>query len=625
MPADNDDLAFASEFPPATQAMWLKLVESVLKGAPFDQLVSKTVDGVPIGPIYSRPRNARVIAGREAGAPWQIMQRIDHPDPIAANRQAQDDLKNGATGLTLVFAGANGAAGLGLPPTRAAIDHVFRDIDLRGRIALDFQIGPQSREAPLHFAAMLAEHGIQPGRSDVRFGFDPIGAVAVWGSSPYSWTQIAPALAGAVMKAAEMGFMGPTAVADGRAVHDAGGSEAQELAFVLSTGVAYLRALEAGGLPLAQARDMIYARLSADANQFLTMAKFRALRKLWARVQQACGLAPAPIFIAAETAWRMLTRRDTTINMLRATMATFAAGLGGADSITVLPHTLALGLPDAFARRIARNTQLILLKESHLAEVADPAAGSGGVEALTSELCQRAWALFQEIEAAGGIWAALESNLLQKQVAEVRAARQRNVALRSDVITGVSEFADLNESAPAVLTSEPVVLPSYGEATFTFDALTPFRLSEPFEALRDRSDALLTQTGARPKVFLANLGTPADFSARTTFAKSFFEAGGIEATDNDGFANDAALAAAFKASGAKIACLCASDKIHGTRAATAAAALTSAGATHIYLAGRPGDAEAAYRAAGIGDFIYEGADAAAILQAAYDKLESPRG
>ena len=306
-------------------------------------------------------------------------------------------------------------------------------------------------------------------------------------------------------------------MADGRVVHDAGGSEAQELAFVLAVAMSYLRALEAAGMPLAAARDMIYARLAADADQFLTIAKFRALRKLWARIEQACGLEPAPLFIATDTAWRMLSRRDTDVNMLRATMATFGAGLGGANSITVLPHTLALGLPDDFARRVARNTQLILLEESNLDKVTDPAAGSGGIEMLTSQLCTRAWELFQGIEKAGGIWAALEGNLLQRQVAAVRAAREKNIARRKDAILGTSEFANLNEKSSAVLDAKPLALPSYGEAKYKFDALTPHRLGEPFEALRDASDAILSKTGSRPKLFLANLGTPASFSAPRDF------------------------------------------------------------------------------------------------------------
>src|SRR5262249_15519027 len=201
---------------------------------------------------------------------------------------------------------------------------------------------------------------------------------------------------------ADRGFCGPFASADGRLVHNAGGSEAQELAYALAVGVAYLRALESGGTALDAARRMIYFRLTADADQYLTIGQFRALRTLWARIEQACGVVPAPAFIAAETAWRMMTKRDPYVNMLRATIAVFSAGLGGADAITVLPFTMALGLPDGFARRVARNTQLVLLDESNLAKVVDPTAGSVGMEDLTDQLCRAAWKLFQDIEKTGG-------------------------------------------------------------------------------------------------------------------------------------------------------------------------------------------------------------------------------
>ena len=247
------------------------------------------------------------------------------------------------------------------------------------------------------------------------------------------WSALAANLAALAGELAGEGFRGPFAVADGRIIHNAGGSEAQELAFALASAVAYLRALEAGGHALDAARRMIYFRLAADADQFLTLAKFRAVRRLWARVEEACGLAPEPVFVAAETAWRMMTRRDPWVNVLRTTMAVFAAGLGGADSIAVFPFTAALGLPDAFARRLARNTQLILLEESSLAKVADPAAGSGGIEDITDRLCEAAWALFQEIEATGGTAAALEAGLIQDKVAAVRARARggRRAAARS--------------------------------------------------------------------------------------------------------------------------------------------------------------------------------------------------
>jgi methylmalonyl-CoA mutase len=617
----TEDLRLAADFAPATYDDWRKLVDGVLKGAPFEKLVGKTSDGLKIDPIYPRARGAVPVAGRPTAAPWQIMQRIDHPDAVEANAQALHDLENGATGLTLVFAGANGAYGFGLEPTAEAVEKVLDGVFIDAGISIELQVGPQSRMAAIHVAEFVKRKGLNPATCDIRFGLDPVGACAVWGSSPYAWPEIVPAVTGAVKGLAAMGFKGPFAVADGRVIHDAGGSEVQELAFVLASGVAYLRALEGAGVALEDAQGMVYARLSADADQFLTLAKFRALRLLWARIEQACGLTPKPLFIAADTAWRMLTQRDAYVNMLRATMATFSAGLAGANAITVLPHTLALGLSDDFARRAARNTQLVLLEESNLAKVSDPAAGSGGIETLTQQLREAAWSLFQEIEKAGGIFAALEANLIQRKVAATRALREANIARRRDVLTGASEFPNLHEAPAPVLDAKPVALAPYGEAKFKFDPLTPIRLAMPFEALRDKSDAVLKSTGARPKIFLANLGTAADFTARATFAKNFFETGGIEAIDTEGFADPAALASAFKASGASIACVCSSDKVYASQAEAAAKALQAAGAKHIYLAGRPGEHEVALRAAGVNDFIVAGGDALTVLQEAWRRME----
>ena len=230
-----------------------------------------------------------------------------------------------------------------------------------------------------------------------------------------AWSAIAPIFARQCGDLSQHGFTGTMAVADGRVVHDAGGSEAQELAFVLAASVAYLRALEASGLALEDARNMIGAKLAADANQFMTMAKFRALRKLWARVETACGLIPAPLHVSAETSWRMMTRRDPYVNMLRATIATAAASFGGANAITVLPHTLALGLPDAATRRMARNIQLVLLEESNLARVSrsrrrlrrhrgsDGATLQRGLGAVSGDRKDR-----RHLDGAGGQYASAE-------------------------------------------------------------------------------------------------------------------------------------------------------------------------------------------------------------------------
>jgi methylmalonyl-CoA mutase len=617
-----DDLRLAGEFPAATYDDWRKLVDGVLKGAPFEKLVGKTYDGIKIEPIYPRAEGASPIAGRAAALPWQIMQRVDHPEPAKATAQALHDLENGATGLELEFAGGPGARGFGLPDaTPETLKRVFDGVifDAGISIALNPVLGRGNAGANL--AALIEAQRVDPAMVDVRFNYQALSTMAVRGAAAAAWGEMEKPFATIVGLLMDRGFKGPFALADGRPVHDAGGSEAQELAFALAVAVAYLRTLEAGHIALDAARSAVSFRLSADADQFLTMAKFRALRLLWARVEQACGLAPKPVFIAAETAWRMLTQRDPYVNMLRATMATFAAGLAGANAVTVLPHTLALGLPDAFARRVARNTQLILLEESNLAKVSDPAAGSGGIESLTRELCEAAWSLFQKIEKAGGIFASLQQGLIQGKVAATRQAREQNVARRNEVLTGASEFPNLQEAGVAVEDVRPAALAPSDEATIKFEALQAKRLAEPFERLRDRSDQILKATGMRPRVFLANLGTAADFTARATFARSFFETGGIEAIDSDGFSDSAALAAAYTASGAALVCLCSADKVYVQHAAAAAQALKSAGAKHIYLAGRPGEQEAALRGAGVSDFIFAGGDALTTLQKAYERTE----
>jgi methylmalonyl-CoA mutase len=621
---DPETLPLAADFPSATREDWRKLVDAVLKIAPFERLVSTTYDVLRIEPLAARRKEARPIAGRAGATAWEVLARIDHPDPALANEIALRELENGASGLLLVFAGSLGEHGFGLPAREDALARVLEGVDYTADVAIELDLSP-SAEAAVD-AALAKGLALSPRAMRLRLGHDPLGAMATAGSAARKWNEEAPHFARRLAALAREGFQGPLAAADGRVIHNAGGSEAQELAFGLGVALAYLRALEAQGVALETARRMIFFRLSADADQFLTIAKFRALRKLWARVEASCGLAPEPAFVSAETAWRMMAQRDPYVNILRAAIAVSAAALGGADAITVLPFTAARGLPERFARRLARNTQLILIEEAHLANVADPAAGSGAVEDLTDQLCQAAWALFRKIEAAGGIASALESELIQGQVAAVRAKRAAALAKRRDALTGVSVFPNLHEAEVAVMAvaeeshSPP---PQSGKAQI-FAPLSAIRLAQPFEALRDASDRWLAATAARPKIFLANLGTPADFSARATFAKNFFEAGGIEPVGSESLAAPV-LAAAYKAAGTALACLCSVDKVYEKEAPAAAEALKAAGARHIYLAGRPGEREAKWRAAGVQSFIYDGCDALATLKSAYDILGTEIG
>jgi len=616
--SDTEHFAFSSEFPAASREQWLELVNSVLQGASFEKrLVSRSYDGLTIQPLYPRA-DARPVTARALGTPWAVMQRIDHPDPAAANAQALHELENGATGLTIVCKGSINANGYGLDSTLETLERVLDGIYLDANVAIDFNVAAETRDAAENFSALVKKRGIAPETVEMRAALNPLGHMAATGSMARPWTELAPYFTRVVKELAAEGFRGPFAVADGRVIHNAGGSEAQELAFALGCAVTYMRALEAGGVPLDAARRSIYFRLAADADQFLTIAKFRAVRKLWARIEEVCGLAPMPAYVSAETAWRMMTRRDPYVNMLRATVAVFAAGVGGADAIAVLPFTAAIGLPDSLARRVARNTQLVLLEESNLAKVSDPTAGSGAIEDLTQQLCATTWTLFQEIEKTGGAPSALETGLIQEKVAVTRTERRKNVARRRDAVTGTTEFPDIHE--PAVHVEEVAPFADSKKEPSTLAALSRIRLAEPFERLRDVSDVALAKTGARPKVFLANLGKLSDFTARTLYAKNFFEAGGIEAVSNDGFATRDEMIAEFKASGAKLVCLCSSDKVYAAEAADAAKALKNAGAQYIYLAGRPGELEGTLNEAGVREFIYVGCDVLATLRAAHDSL-----
>jgi methylmalonyl-CoA mutase len=470
-----------NDFPKADEAQWRARVDAVLKGAAFqEKLVSLTHDGIAIQPLELRREDAAPIGKATGAAPWHICQRVDHPDPTIANTLALTDLENGADALSLVFAGSSHARDFGLVAT--SVDDL--DTALAG-VRLDLirlRLDPASRADRALLVDLIHRRGLRPADMTVDFGLDPLGQLATRGALRATWAQTGWAMADDVTRLRQAGFKGSILLCDGRPVHAAGGSEAQELAQVLASAIAYLRALEANGVPLETARQSLSCLLVADADAFITMAKFRALRQLMAKVDAECGLAPYPLFVQGETAWRMLTKRDPWVNLLRNTVATFAAGLGGADGITVLPFTSALGLPDAFARRLARNTQAVLLEEANLWRVADPAAGAGSVEALTGDLCQKAWELFQEIEHHGGLARALTDGIWQLRIASVREARLAAVEAGRDPITGTTTYPALNETPVAVL-DVPVIPPASPQGPMALEtvALPAIRLAEPFE------------------------------------------------------------------------------------------------------------------------------------------------
>jgi methylmalonyl-CoA mutase len=603
----------AGDFASTSEQQWRALVVASLKGGAFEKLISRGEDGFDIQPIYARRAGPRAARG---GGPWKVMARVDHPDAARANDQARDDLANGADGLEVIFAGACGAYGYGLASAEAAaLDAVLEHTRLEDGAYLALDLGPSASVQALGVAAAVERIGADPGNVALSFGLDPLGAFARSGRASDDWPAMAAALGRVAADLRDRRFVGPFVAADARCAHAAGGSPAQELAFALSAGIDYLRALNENGFSREAACDAIEFRLAADSDEFLSLSKFRALRLLWTRVAEACGVLGRPVRIHGEGAWRIMSARDPWLNVLRGAMAAFCAGLGGADSVSILPFTQALGLPDRFARRLARNSQLVLLEESHLGFVADPAAGAGAFEAMTQKLCETAWGMFQAIEGRGGLYRDLSAGAFQTAVNEVAESRAHDVARRKTALIGVSDFPDLGEDKIETLAVRRPAFAYEGENRAT--PLVSRRSAEPFEELRDAADMILARDGARPKIFLACLGQAAAFGPRASFAKGLFEAGGFEAPGEEGFATPAEAAVAFAASGAKLVCCCSSDEIYGAMAEETARALKNTGARAVFLAARPGPGEAGQRAAGVDRFVFVGCDVLEALRFAH--------
>ncbi|MEU9861986.1 methylmalonyl-CoA mutase family protein [Streptomyces sp. NPDC047971] len=594
----DDGLALAAEFSDATREQWQHLVSGVLRksgkegegAAAEDALSTALEDGLRVRPLYAADDTAPepgfpgfapfVRGGRPEGntqGGWDVRQR--HITADSATVLA--DLENGVTSLWLVV----GEGGIPTGSLGPALEGVYLDL---APVVLD--AGHEVEAAAEELLRLYAERGVAAEAARGNLGADPLGLEARTGRA----SDFAP-VAGLARRCAEA-YPGLRAVTvDALPYHEAGGSAAQELGCSLATGVAYLRQLTEAGLSVEQACGQLEFRYAATADQFLTIAKLRAARRLWARVAEVSGAGGAGAQIQhAVTSPVMMTRRDPWVNMLRTTVATLAAGVGGADSVTVLPFDHALGLPDAFARRIARNTSTILIEESHLARVIDPAGGSWYVERLTDELAEAGWEFFRSIERAGGQAAALRSGTVRDRLAETWSARSAKLAKRREPITGVSEFPHLTEN-PVV--REPAPEPPSG-------GLPRVRRDDAYEALRARSDAHLAATGARPRIFLSTIGPAAAHTARSTFAANFFQAGGIEPVTEG----------PFEESGASEVCLCSSDALYEEQAEARAQELRASGAGHVFLAGRPAEH------AGVDSFVFAGCDAVAVLSATLDRM-----
>lgn len=514
-----------------------------------------TIEGVPIPALGTAERlgeRALPVALPVRAGGWDVRAAVFDADPAGAAAAGVTELENGATSLWLTLSEP------GLTPDELA--------SALAPVRLDWApvvvgAGPGVSEQAVARAlggALRAADG--PPAAGTNLGADPIGRAVRQGERAGGADEIAAVIADVAGLATDLGVLG--FVVDGTVAHDHGAGEAAELGYAIAAGVHVLRALAAHGIEPAAALRLLEFRLAVTDDQFPSIATLRAARVLWARVAQLVG-APAGMRIHAVTSRPMTTRYDPWVNLLRTTVAAFAAGVGGADAITALPFDLRLGVPDAFGRRLARNIGAVLIEESHLAAVTDPAAGAYAVEALTTDLADAAWTRFQAIERAGGVLAALSDGSLTGGWAQTAARRRERIARRRLPITGVSEFPNPDEALPARPPwPAPLQTPAW---------------SADFEQLRD--------TPARSSVFLATLGPVAEHAARAGFVSNLLAAGGVPVRSAGRTEGPAELAAAWQ--GEPVVVVAGADPAYAAWGADAVAALRAAGARTVILAGAP--------------------------------------
>jgi len=588
-----DDTPLAAGFDTLTDENWRTLAAAALNrkrpperhldgDAAVKRLLTHTVDGLTISPLYRRFEGTLGRPGlmpftrgttlRDPHAPWEIRQLHAGSDAAATRKAVLLDLERGVTGLWL----HTGPGAIAVDDLSTVLSGVYLDL-----APVTVSGVEEDRPAADALMALWAECGLADDAVSGVLGHDPLGrhARSGGGSGAVDMSDLVDAGRTCLSRYPQV----RAGVVDARPYHDAGAGDVEELACAIATGIAYLRAFEEAGIAPADAVTQWEFRLAATADQFLTIAKLRALRRLWARVAESCGVPEERRGARqhAVTSWRMLTRDDPWVNMLRGTVACFASAVGGAEAITVAPFDSVWGEPEVLPRRIARNTQILVAEESSLGRVTDPAGGSWYVESLTDDLARRAWEFVQAIEAEGGMATALAGSLVTDRIAAVAAERETRLAHRTQPITGVSTFPNITERS--LRESAPV---AEVRGVDEQPGLLPRRDAEMFEALRDRSAAHETATGTRPEAVLVCLGTRRDYGPREMFTANLLAVGGIATRSIEVDSAEALTAALSDASAPALAVLCSSADVYERLAPDALAALREAGVSRVLMAGR---------------------------------------
>ena len=685
------------EFTPPTDEEWKAACEALLKGAPFEKkMFTKTYEGITFDPMYTRKHTEDILpkgvmpgmgdylrgvdAAGYIGKPWGIAQACDETLPAENNELLRHEHDKGATIYHIVLDTASRTGvdarqaetvgDTGTSVTTVEDMHVLlTGLDL-AKFPLYVYAGANA--VPLLALVAAARRASGEDMAEVRgiVGADPIGALAADGKLPVSLDAHYDSLAAAARWATVNAPHLRSVFVRSDVYSNGGANDVQEVASVLATATAYLRALCERGLTIDEAASQIAFAFSMGANFFLQIAKLRAVRPLWAQIVGAFGgsAEAQKMRIHARPALFFKTIYDPYVNMLRNTTEIFSGVVGGIDSFESAPFDEPIRKGDEFSRRIARNVQIMLQEEFGLLQPIDPAGGSWAVETLTRQMKEKIWAEFQRIEKEGGIIAALRAGSLQESVAAVLAARFKNADLRRDRIVGNNMYPNMTETLLETRAEDTAALKAQrtadidaylsdidvkhrdealaslrqahsvdnaveaalagatiaelmtavteGDGAETVTAIAPHRWSERFEALRQRTEEYKAEKNDNVKIFLANMGPIPQHKARADFTTGFLQVGAFEVLGNDGFKTVEEAADAARASGADAVVICSTDATYPEIVPALAPKLHEVlPKARVFLAGAaPKDLLETYKEAGIDEYISVRANCYEILE-----------
>ncbi len=677
----------AGPFPPKGPDDWRAKVEADLKGASVATLATERLDGIEQRALYTRDdaiEGARLgvpglrpfIRGSQVNGGWIVRQEYDDPRIEVSHDAIVADLQSGVEALWLRLAPQWGIRVL----TVDDLDRLLNGVDL-ARVSVCLEARVDAFQVASSFAALARRRDIPLARLAGGYGLDPLGTLAATGA-------LEGGIAARFRELSELAYWANAHTPSMRAVlvssrpyHDAGATDVQELAWTLATAAEYLRQLFQAGLEIDQAAKQLYFCFPVSGDFFGQIAKLRAARLLWGKAVIAAGGTEeaAAMHMHASTSRFNKSDRDPWVNMLRATAEVAGAVIAGANSVASAPFDEPVGPSDAFARRVARNTQTVLRDESHLGQVIDPAGGSWFIEQLTDALARKAWSAFQEIERAGGFAQVLRRGTVANELGAIGEHEKALIGHRRIRLVGVNEFANLAErpldrapvneeqleetlqqsleglehaqhrerfvslaevardhdAKPGSLVDVCIdavdagidhmslgAVLRHGRPDLHIEPCRAWHAAGPWQALRDESDHIAEERGRRPSALMANLGSLSSHIARSTGTRNLLAAAGIEAIDTESFETAEAAATRWKETEADLAVICGSDATYETMLGEAVDALKAAGCDLLYVSGRLGDKEAELQSAGVVGFLFEGADALSLMEAVHEAVRN---